>query len=225
MTMTRPPTVETTPAQPRTSRRTWLVAAGTAVLALALGTVLGMRAADATKSPEYRAQGDKLATTESKLAWAEAALGDARESQADAEDTATDAEGRLATFQDQLANRKEVLKKREAGLKKRGAALDERAARLEEKAADLRERENEVTEAEELLAVTTVPGDGSYEVGVDIEGGLYQSSGKRSCHYTVYGDAEGKDPLLEKTTPGSTSVSLRTGTLFVTRGCAEWTRQ
>ncbi len=100
---------------------------------------------------------------------------------------------RLATFQEQLADRKEVLRNREAGLKKRGAALDDRAARLEEKAADLREREDEVTEAEELLAVTTVPGDGTYEVGVDIEGGLYQSSGKRSCHYTVYGDAEGKD--------------------------------
>ena len=225
MTMTRPPTVETTPGRPRTSRRTWLVAAATAVLALALGTFLGMRAADATKSPEYRAQADKLETTESKLAWTEAALGDARESQADAQDTATDAEDRLATFQDQLAHRKDVLRNREAGLKKRGAALDDRAAHLEEKAADLREREDEVTEAEELLAVTKVPGDGSYEVGVDIEGGLYRSAGKQSCHYAVYGDAEGKEPLLEKTTPGSTSVSLRAGTYFVTRGCAEWTRQ
>ena len=225
MTMTRPPTVETTPAKPRTARRTWLVAVGTAVLALTLGVFLGMRAADATKSPEYRAQGEKLATTESKLAFAEAALGDARESQADAEDSATDAADKLATFQGQLAHRKDVLRKREDDLKKRRADLDDREARLDKKAENLAEREKDVTEAEELLAVTTVPGGGTYEVGADIEAGSYRSPGKRGCHYSVYGDAEGKDVLLDKTTAGSASVSLRAGTRFVTRGCAEWTRQ
>jgi Tfp pilus assembly protein PilN len=225
MTMTRPPTVDTAPEKPRTTRRTWLVAVVTAVVALALGSFLGMRAADATKSPEYRAQGDKLATTESKLAWAEAALGDARESQADAEDSATDAADKLATFQGQLDDRKDVLRKREDALKKLRADLDDREARLDKKAANLAEREDDVTVAEELLAVTTVPGNGSYEVGADIEGGSYRSAGKRSCHYTVYGDAEGKDVLLDKTTAGAASVSLRAGTWFVTRGCAEWTRQ
>jgi flagellar motor protein MotB len=225
MTMTRPPTVDTAPEKPKTARRTWIVAFVTAVLALALGIFLGMRAVDATKSPEYRAQAEKLATTESDLAFAEAALGDARESQADAEDSATDAADKLATFQGQLAHRKEVLRKREDDLKKLRADLDDREARLDKKAENLAEREKDVKEAEELLAVTTVPGDGSFEVGADVEAGSYRSAGKRSCHYTVYGDAAGKDVLLDKTTAGSASVSLRAGTWFVTRGCAEWTRQ
>jgi len=225
MTMTRPPGTQAKPAQPRSSRRTWVIAAGTAILALALGSVFGIRAADATSSPEYQQQGDKLATTESKLAFAEAALKDAQELQADAEHTATDAEDRLATFEGRLDKRKAALKKREAALKKREAALDDRAARLKERGADLVEREEDVTEAEELLAETTVPGDGTFEVGVDIEGGLYQSAGKRGCHYAVYGDANRTDTLLDKTTADSTSVSLRTGTWFVTQGCAGWTRQ
>jgi hypothetical protein len=224
MTMTRPPDIVTTPAPPR-SRRTWFVATGVAVLALALGTFAGTRVADATKSPEYQALGETLANTESKLTFTEAALKDARESQSDAEDNATDAQDQLAVFEAHLKKRKAALKERGAELKRKQAGLDNRADRLEKKAANLEERQAEVTEAEELLAVTTVSGDGSYEVGVDIEGGLYESTGKRSCRYTVYGDEAGKAILLDKTTAGSTSVSLRTGTWFVTRGCAEWTRQ
>ena len=225
MTMTRPPGTETKPASPPSNRRTWVIATGTAVLALTLGTVLGTRAADATESPEYQAQGDRLANAESKLAFTEAALKDARESQSDAENTATDAQDQLAVFEAHLKERKAALKKRGAELKKKQAGLDNRADRLEKKAANLEERQEDVTEAEELLAVTTVPGNGSYEVGVDIEGGLYRSAGSRSCSYTVYGDAEGDDVLLEKSTAGSTSVSLRAGTWFVSRGCADWNRQ
>lgn len=225
MTMTRPQGTETKPAGPRSTQRTWVIAAGTAVLALALGTVVGIRAADATNSPEYQAQGNELANAESELAFAEAALKDARESQADAEDTATDAQDRLEALEAHLDERKAVLRKRGAALKKRQAVVDGRADRLEKRAADLRQREEDVTEAEALLAETTVPGDGTFQVGVDIEGGLYQSPGKQGCRYTVYGDAEGDALLLDKITAGSTSVSLRTGTWFVTRGCAEWTRQ
>lgn len=225
MTMTRPPGTQAKPDVPRSSKRTWVVVAGTAILALALGAVIGNRATDATGSAEYQAQGAELATAESKLALAEAALEDAEQSQADAEGTAADAQDQLAAFEARLDERKAALKTREAALKKGLAGLDDRAAKLKEKSADLRERKKEVTEAEALLAETTVPGDGTFEVGVDIEGGLYQSPGKRGCHYTVYGDANGTDALLDKVTPGSASVSLRTGTWFVTRGCAEWTRQ
>ena len=224
MTMTRLPVTESKPATPRSHKRWWVVAAGSAILALALGTVLGIRAADATNSPEYQAQGEKLANAESRLAFTEAALEDARESQADAEGTAADAQDRLATFEAHLNQRKAVMKKRGAVLRKRQGALDDRAAHLKERAADLRERDKDVTEAEALLAETTVPGDGTFQVGVDIEGGLYRSPGKRGCRFTVYGDAEGNAILLDKSTAGSTSVSLRTGTWFVTRGCAEWTR-
>jgi RNase Y N-terminal region len=225
MTMTRPPSTQVKPASPRSYKRTWVIAAGTAILALALGALVGTRAADATSSPEYQAQGARLATAESKLALAEAAMEDAQESQADAENTATDAQDQLAAFEGRLDERKAALKKRAATLKKREAAVDKRADRLKEKAADLTEREADVSAAEELLAETTVPGDGKFEVGVDIEGGLYKSAGKRACHFTVYGDAEGDDTLLDKSTAGPASVSLRAGTWFVTRGCAEWTRQ
>jgi multidrug efflux pump subunit AcrA (membrane-fusion protein) len=225
MTTTRPPGMHPTPVRPRFYRRAWVVATLTAVLALVLGTVIGIRAADATKSPEYRAQADDLAAAESELAFAKASLEDATEAQTDAEDTAADAQDRLDTFEGQLDERRAALKKREAALKKRTTALDKRAARLKEKAANLLEREDAVTAAEELIEDTTVPGDGSFQVGVDIERGLYKSPGRRGCRYTVFGDAEGNDILLDNTTPGPASVSLRDGTWFTTRGCAEWTRQ
>jgi multidrug efflux pump subunit AcrA (membrane-fusion protein) len=225
MTTTRLPGTQPTPVRPRLYRRTWVVATGTAILALALGAVVGIRGADATKSPEYRAQADQLAAAESELAFAEASLGDAREEQADAEDTAAGARDRLDTLLGQLAERRGALKKREAALKKRSTALDRRAAALKKKAADLLEREETVTAAEELLEDTTVPGDGSFEVGVEIERGLYKSPGRRGCHYTVFGDEERTDILLDNTTPDSASVSLRDGTWFVTQGCAQWTRQ
>ena len=225
MTTTRQPATHPTPVRPRFYRRTWVVATLTAILALVLGTVVGFRGADATQSPEYRAQADELAAAQGELALARSSLGDARETQADAEDTAADAQDRLDTLLGQLDERRAALKKREAAVKRRTTALDKRAARLEKKAADLLEREETVTAAEELLEDTKVPGDGTFQVGVDIERGLYKSSGKRGCHYTVSGDEEGDDILLDNATPDSVSVSLRDGTWFSTRGCAEWTRQ
>jgi len=229
MTTTSPPAAH--PKQ-RFFQRTWVIITGTALLALVVGTVIGLRGADATNSPEYEAQADKLAATESELAFAKASLGDAEESLADTEGTATDLADRLETIEGHLDDRKAALeerraalKKREAALKKRVSALDQRKALLKEAVADIREREDAVTAAEALLADTTVPGDGSFEVGVDVERGLYRSTGKTGCRYTVFGDANGNDVLLDKTTPGSASVSLRDGTWFVTRGCAEWTRQ
>ena len=143
----------------------------------------------------------------------------------DAGRTAADAQDRLAKVLGELNERNAALRKRETDLKKAVRALVARNARLKQTAANLRQREADVLAAEELLAVTTVPGDGSYEVGVEIEGGLYRTAGRTGCRYTVFGDAAGDEILLDNTTAGEASVSLRAGTWFVTRGCAEWTRR
>jgi uncharacterized coiled-coil protein SlyX len=205
-------------------RRTWVVAIVVAVLALVVGTVVGMRATDAKSSPEYKAQADRLATVESELAFAKASVGDAEETMANAEKTAGEAQDQLDKILGRLDERRAALKKRGIALSKAIRALDARKAKLKAKAADLREREDIITAAEEVLAVTTVPGDGSYEVGVDIAGGLYRSAGRAGCRYTVFGDAQGDEVLIDNTTAGAASVSLRTGTWFVTRGCADWTQ-
>lgn len=227
MNTTSPPT-----ARPRFFQRTWVIITGTALVALVLGTVIGMRGADATSSPEYQSQADKLAATESELAFAKASLGDAEESLAGTEDAAADLEDRLDTVEGHLderkaalAERKAALKKRERALEKAVTALDDRRARLKAAEADILEREEAVTAAETLIEETTLPGDGTYEVGVDIERGLYRSAGRPGCHYAVSSDADGNDLLINKQTAGPTSVSLRDGTWLVTRGCAEWTRQ
>jgi hypothetical protein len=231
MTTTSPQAAHPKPAKPRFYQRTWVIT-GTVLLALVVGTVIGIRGADATNSPQYKAQADELAATESELAFAKASLEDTEESLADTEGTAADLEDRLEILQGHLDERKAALeerraalKKREAALKKAVSALDDRKARLKETVSDIREREDAVTAAEALIAETTVPGDGTFEVGVDIEGGLYRSVSKRGCHYTVFGDANRNDVLLDKITPGPGSVSLRAGTWFVSRGCGEWTRQ
>jgi len=210
---------------PRFYQRTWVIVTATALLALAVGGVIGIQGADATSDPKYKAQTESLNAAKSELAFTKASLGDAQDSLADAEDKAADLEDRLKTVEGHLDERKAALRKREADLKKTVVALRDRKALLKEARADVREREEAVTAAEELIAETTVPGDGTFQVGVDIERGLYQSAGRTGCRYTVFGDANGDDVLLDKTTPGSASVSLRDGTWFVTRGCAEWTRQ
>lgn len=225
MTTTTPPGTHPKPVRPRFYQQTWVIVTATALLALVLGTVVGIRVADATSDPKYKAQTEKLNAAESELAFAKASLGDAQESLADAEYTAADLEDRLGIVEGHLDERKAALKKREAALKKDVIALDSRRARLKEAEADVLEREEAVTAAEALIADTTVPGNGTFEVGVDIEGGLYRSPGNQGCHYAVTGDANRTDVLINKQTAGPTSVSLRSDTWFVTKGCAEWTRQ
>jgi multidrug efflux pump subunit AcrA (membrane-fusion protein) len=218
MAMTSPPGTRPQSARPRFYQRTWFVVIVTALAALLVGTVIGLQGADATSDPKYKAQTERLESAESELAFATASLRDARDALADAEGTASEAGDRLASLESQLDDRRAELKKRETALKKTLNALEERKARL-------KEREESVKAAEALIAETTVPGDGNFEVGVDIERGVYTSPGRQGCSYAVSGDAEGTDVLLTNTTPGPASVSLRDGTWFVTRGCAEWTRQ
>jgi peptidoglycan hydrolase CwlO-like protein len=232
MTTTSPPGTHPKPVHPRFYQRTWVIITATALIALVLGTVIGIRGADATNDPQYKAQTDKLNAAESELAFTKASLGDAQESLADAEDKATELEDRLGIVEGDLDERRAALdehraalNEREGALKKAVTALDDRRARLKKAEADIREREEAVTAAEALIADTTVPGDGTYQVGADIEGGLYRSPGKRGCHYAVTSDSAGNDVLINKIVPGPTSVSLRADTWFVTRGCAEWTRQ
>jgi multidrug efflux pump subunit AcrA (membrane-fusion protein) len=232
MTTTAPQGTHPKAVRPRFHQRAWFIITVTALIAVVLGTVIGLRGADATSDPRYKAQTEKLNATESDLAFTKASLGDTQDSLVDAEDKAADledqldiVEGRLDKFKAALDERRADLKKREADLKKALNALKDRKARLDKAKADLLEREEAVTAAEALIADTTVPGDGTFEVGVDIERGLYRSAGKRGCHYTVTGDANGTDVLIDKQTPGAATVSLRADTWFVTRGCAEWTRQ
>jgi hypothetical protein len=210
---------------PRFYQRTWVIITATAFVALVFGTVIGIRGADATGDPKYKAQTENLTAAKSELAFAKASLGDAQESLAETEDRAADLEDRLKAVEGHLDERKAALRKREADLKKTVLALRDRKALLKEAKADLLEREEAVTAAEALIEDTTVPGDGTFQVGVDIERGLYSSAGKQGCHYAVTGDADRTDVLINKQTAGPATVSLRADTWFVTRGCAEWTRQ
>ena len=232
MTITSPPGTQAKPVRPRFHQRTGVIVIATAVLALVLGTVVGIRGADATGDPKYKAQAEKLSAAESELAFTKASLGDARESLAAVEDAAADLEDQLEAIEGSLDERKAALKDRGAALKKREAdlekarsALDDRRARIKAAEADILEREEAVIAAEALIEDTTVPGDGTFEVGVDIERGLYRSAGKPGCHYAVSSDADGSDLLINKQTASPTSVSLRDDTWLLTQGCAEWTRQ
>lgn len=212
-------------AQPRFYQRTWVIITATTFVALVLGTVIGGWGADATSDPKYKAQTEELNAAKSELAFAKASLGDARESLADSEGAAARLQDRLEAVEGRMDERRAALRKREAGLKKTLTALKDKRALLKEAATDLLEREEAVTAAEELIEDTTVPGDGRYQVGVDIERGVYRSAGRQGCHYAVTGDSGGNDLLVNKQTAGPASVSLRADTWFVTRGCAEWTRQ
>jgi hypothetical protein len=78
-------------------------------------------------------------------------------------------------------------------------------------------------------AATTIPGDGTYEVGVDIEPGKYKTAGSAqdssfSCYWARLKD-DGEDIIDNSIQNGPQTVTLRAGELFETTRCGAWTRQ
>lgn len=72
---------------------------------------------------------------------------------------------------------------RDAKLDSRGAKLDSREAGLDATAATLDRREREVSGLERSWEANTIPGDGIFVVGPDIEPGLYKAEASSGCYY------------------------------------------
>ena len=196
-------TTPTAPAKQPIYKKRWFLLTITALVALFVGVGIGS-GSDVTTSPEYQEQAETLEQTETDLSAAEERID---ELEADLEEIAGD-------------------------LPAREQAVDEAEAALEKREADVKKAEKAVARREKAVSATenriennTVPGNGIFEVGVDIQPGTYKSGGSGGCYYSVNGDANGNNIISNNLTDGPTSVSVSAGQWFETQDCADWILQ
>ena len=118
--------------------------------------------------------------------------------------------------------------------------LDRREAELESREGDLTTKENELKQREEDLAAreleepSTTTGDGTigngvFEVGTDVEAGLYSTEGSDDpdlpCTYRVSEDEEGQEIISSEVSDGPGTVTLEDGQYFTSEYCQLWERQ
>jgi hypothetical protein len=196
-------------SKPRWYRRGWVIA----VASLLLGVMIGSAgaAADPKDSPEYHAVAQRLSDVRGRL----------QASQSDLSSTKTE----LARVAGDLPAREAALKKAQAAIDNREAALDGRAASVKAAEKAVAKRERAVGLAETEIANNTIPGDGIFQVGVDMKAGTYKTSGHRGCYYAVNADANGNRIKSNNITNGPAVVSVSDGEFFETSRCADFVLQ
>lgn len=125
---------------------------------------------------------------------------------------------------DDLAAQQDAVAEHEAALDEREAALDDREAALDDREAGL-------TQAEEKQAANTIPGDGVFEVGVDIQPGTYKSAGPVDTDWGGYwarlsGTSGEFDDIIANGNPtGPVTVTIADSDVaFETTGMKEWVK-
>lgn len=114
-----------------------------------------------------------------------------------------------------------------AGLRVREDELEQAEARLDERAAKLDRRQRDLEGQEAAVAAGTVPGDGLFLVGVDIEPGQYRGNGGGTCYWARLSGTSGDfDEVIANDLPsGPTVVTINpSDEAFETSGCGEWRR-
>jgi len=123
----------------------------------------------------------------------------------------------------------------EEDLDRREAELESREGDLTTKQNDLNQREQDLESREsELENGTTGTGGGSigngvFEVGEDVEPGLYATEGSDDpdlpCTYRVSEDDEGDEIISSEVSDGPGTVTLVDGQYFTSEYCQTWQRQ
>lgn len=213
----------TTSKEPWYKRR-WVIPAA----ALLLGIILGSASAgeaDPKESPEYQALNTELEDSQAELQSTEDEL-------SSAQDELSATQGELAsteTERDEIAGglpaREDAVKEAEAALDQREEALSKEEADLRKASAAVARRERAVGTVEKEIASNTIPGDGVYQVGVDMQPGLYKTPGAADCYYAVLGDPNGNDIKSNNIVSGPSTVTVAAGEYFETQGCADWVLQ
>jgi len=121
-------------------------------------------------------------------------------------DSLAAAEGRADTLQERLDD------------------LGDRQAELDSLAAELAAREAAVTTTEQTIAANTIPGDGLFIVGADVQPGTYKSDGGSPCYWARL-NATGDDIIDNYLGDGQTVMTVQGGDgLIETSGCAPFTK-
>jgi hypothetical protein len=117
--------------------------------------------------------------------------------------------------------------------------LDRREAELDSREGDLTTKQKELDQREEDLAARELEepsgtGDetienGVYEVGEDVEPGLYATEGSDDpdlpCTYRVSEDEDGDEIIISEVSDGPGTVTLEDNQFFRSEYCQTWQRQ
>jgi hypothetical protein len=68
----------------------------------------------------------------------------------------------------------------------------------------------------------SVIGDGTWEVGADVQPGQYRANGGGSCYFQTSSDANGADILDNSYGEKNVVVTLESGQWFNTESCGDW---
>lgn len=135
-------------------------------------------------------------------------------------------QARISELNDSLneyEKREEQLDERDTALAERADELDTKAGELDERASDLDSREEEIKAAEVEIEENTIPGDGVFVVGEDIEPGTYASEGGSNCYWARLGSTSGGDLLANGLPGGPVTVTISgSDAAFKTQRCGEW---
>lgn len=116
---------------------------------------------------------------------------------------------------------------RAAELDEREEELDGRAADLDARESDLQEWEDSLTETEAEIEAGTIPGDGIWVVGGEVEPGVYRAEGSGGqCYWSRLGSLDGTDIITNHFGSANVTVEIHVSdAAFETAGCGTWRRQ
>lgn len=132
------------------------------------------------------------------------------------------------------ASTKEDIKQAESSQGSTAAELDEteqqlndRAAELDQRQADLEAREAAVTATEQQIEANTIPGEGTFLVGSDIQPGTYRSVDNSGCYWQRSSDTSGsfEGIIANGNVEGQAVVTIDSSDVaFTTNRCNDWTK-
>ena len=122
----------------------------------------------------------------------------------------------------------EDLDRREAELESRDGDLRSKQEDLDQREQDVESRERELENSASGIGGVTI-GNGVFEVGEDVDPGVYATEGSNDpdlpCTYRVSEDDEGDDIISSEVSDGPGTVALENGQYFTSEYCQTWQRQ
>lgn len=205
-------------------KRGWVMAVAALVLGLIIGAA-GAGSADPMDSPEYQALSQDLQDTREQLQSTEDDLQSTEDELETARGEVSSTEADLEELTGDLPAREKAVEKAQAALDKRADALDMAEADVRKAAKAVAKREQAVGNVETEIAENTIPGEGVFQVGVDMKSGSYKTTGSADCYYAVLGDPNGNNIKSNNITSGPATVTVSESEYFETSGCADWVLQ
>lgn len=102
--------------------------------------------------------------------------------------------------------------------------LDDRESTLNDRETGLDEREESLDTTETDIDANSIPGDGIYVVGEDIEAGTYQAQGSgNSCYFARLSSLDSFDIISNHFGTSNVSVEIQSSDVaFESTGCGNW---